>query len=192
MRIKEICKDIFQKLALWVFIAITQVVQTIGVVAIALLYGKLQEIIVIYLSFIVGRYVLKESYHSKNLITCTIVTWLLMFFLISSVPTSEIGVGFAIIYGSGLSLILHIIVVIMDKVYTVVIPNHKHKLWRGMSEDEIVRRGNEVGLDELEIKMLIYAYTNCYYYFKIGKLINYSEDYVKHKMPKIKRKYING
>lgn len=91
------------------FVILTQGWQALGIIAISLINDRPWECLFIFFGFIVGRRFFGKTYHAPTLTICTILTWVVFYFLTSAVPSFSVSITIPCIFGICLSYILSII-----------------------------------------------------------------------------------
>lgn len=101
-RIKE-----FGEILLWVaYIIFTQGWQALGILVIAILNNKPWECLFILVGFWIGRMFFGTTYHAPTMFACTMLTWIIFYLLIVSVPSFETSITLPAIFGIFLAYIL--------------------------------------------------------------------------------------
>lgn len=106
-RLQEILEDI-------IFYGITipiQLVQTAGVVAIAIFNDAFVELSFFLIGFFFTRTFLGETYHLNSTIMCTTFTWTSFYIITALIPSIYVSVFLCIILGCLMSTYMHYIVV---------------------------------------------------------------------------------
>jgi len=83
--------------------------QALGIVIIAILNNRPWECVFIFLGFIAGRKFFGRTYHAPTMNICTILTWVVFYFLTSAVPSFSVSITIPCIFGICLAYILSII-----------------------------------------------------------------------------------
>ncbi len=99
MRVLQFLKNYVKSIAYVLFVILTQGWQALGVLAIALLNHRPWECVFILLGYIVGRKFFGHTYHAPTLTICTILTWVIFYFLTSAVPSFSISITMPCIFG---------------------------------------------------------------------------------------------
>lgn len=180
----QILQKLIKRIPLYVFIAVSQAFQMLGVGIIALINGRPIECIIIYVSFIVTRTLFGNSFHAKTYWCCTIVSWASFWFLTSSVIPLSISISYAPLFGVGLSYFMHHVAYYFElrkfkcdhEVKTRVL------LFKGMDEELLIETAKKKGLNETEIKWLKWKYVDKLkdeqIAFKMKYSISRARDYV--------------
>jgi len=96
--------------ALFVIYAIlTQGWQALGVVIIAIFNNRPWECIFIFMGFVAGRHFFGKTYHAPSMTICTILTWVVFYFLTSAVPSFSVSITIPCIFGICLAYVLSLI-----------------------------------------------------------------------------------
>lgn len=109
MQFLQVIKNILKTAIFVLYIIITQGWQALGIITIAVLNNRPWECLFIFLGFIIGRRFFGKTYHAPTMFMCTILTWIIFYFLIASVPSFSISITIPCIFGISLSYILSII-----------------------------------------------------------------------------------
>lgn len=88
-----------------------QLMQTIGVVIIAIVNDAFPELSFFLIGFFFTRSILGETYHLNSTVMCTTFTWASFFIVTALVPSIYISVFLCIILGCLMSLYMNYIVV---------------------------------------------------------------------------------
>ncbi len=88
-----------------------QLIQTLGVVLIAIFNNAFAELSFFLIGFFFTRSILGETFHLNSTITCTTSTWIIFFVITSLIPSIYVSVFLCIILGSLVATYLHYIVV---------------------------------------------------------------------------------
>ena len=88
-----------------------QLVQTIGVVVIAIFNDAFPELAFFLIGFFFTRSFLGETYHLNSTVMCTTFTWVSFFIITALIPSIYISVVLCIILGCLMSAYMHYIVV---------------------------------------------------------------------------------
>lgn len=179
-----ILKRLISRIPLYLFIAITQVFQMLGVGIIAFINGRPIECLIIYLSFVITRNLFGNSFHAKTYWCCTIVSWTVFWFLTSSVIPLNISISCSPLFGVGLAYFMHHVAYYLElKRFK---QDHEVKvrvlLFKGMDEELLVENAKKKGLNDTEIKWLKWKYVDKLKDEEIAFKMNYSvsraRDYV--------------
>ncbi|MFW9973097.1 MAG: accessory gene regulator B family protein [Candidatus Odinarchaeota archaeon] len=107
--LKKNFKEITKTAIFVLYILITQGWQALGVIIIAIFNNRPWECLFIFIGFIIGRHFFGKTYHAPTMFICTILTWIVFYFLTSSVPSFSISITIPCIFGISLSYILSMI-----------------------------------------------------------------------------------
>lgn len=88
-----------------------QLVQTIGVVVIAIFNDAFPELAFFLIGFFFTRSFLGETYHLNSTVMCTTFTWVSFFIITALIPSIYVSVFLCIILGCLMSAYMHYIVV---------------------------------------------------------------------------------
>ena len=180
----QIFQKLIKRMPLYLFIAVTQAFQLLGVGVIALINGRPIECLIIYLSFVVTRPIFGNSFHAKTFWCCTGVSWLAFWFLTSSVIPLSISITCAPLLGIGLSYFMHHVAYYFElkrfkndhEIKTRVL------LFKGMDQELLIETAKKKGLNETEIKWLKWKYVDKLkdeeIAFKMKYSISRARDYV--------------
>jgi hypothetical protein len=91
-----------------IYMILTQFWQAFGIIIIAIINNRPWECIFIFLGFIIGRIFFGKTYHVPTMIGCTILTWVVFYFLTSAVPSFGISITVPCIFGICLAYALAI------------------------------------------------------------------------------------
>lgn len=180
----QLLKKLVIKIPLYIFIAITQAFQMLGVAVIAIINNRPIECIIIYISLIVSRNLFGKSFHAKTYWTCTLVSWTSFYFLTSGVLPLNISITCSVLFGVGLSYFMHHVAYYLE--LREFKKNHEVTgnimLFRGMDEHLLVETAKKKGLNDTEIKYLKWKYVDRLKDAEIARRMNYSisraRDYV--------------
>lgn len=87
-----------------------QLIQTVGVFAIAYFNNAFPELSFFLIGFFFTRSFLGETFHLNSTITCTTFTWTLFFIITRFIPSIYISVLLCVVLGSMLSIYMNYIV----------------------------------------------------------------------------------
>jgi accessory gene regulator protein AgrB len=90
----------------WTYILITQALQTIVLVVIAIYHDKIFEFALLVVGYQIGRSIFGETYHAKTLLTCTIVSALVFGVTTACVPSTKISLILQIILGVAIAFVM--------------------------------------------------------------------------------------
>ena len=110
----EKAKDLEKILENIIFYGITiplQLIQTAGVVVIAMFNDAFPELSFFLIGFFFTRSFLGETFHLNSTITCTTFTWILFYVITALIPSIEISVFLCIILGVSMAVYMNYIVV---------------------------------------------------------------------------------
>ena len=88
-----------------------QLIQTVGVVAIAIFNDAFVELSFFLIGFFFTRTFLGETYHLNSTIMCTTFTWTSFFIITALIPSIYVSVFLCIILGCFMSAYMHYLVV---------------------------------------------------------------------------------
>ena len=88
-----------------------QLIQTVGVVAIAIFNDAFVELSFFLIGFFFTRTFLGEAYHLNSTIMCTTFTWTSFFIITALIPSIYVSVFLCIILGCLMSAYMHYLVV---------------------------------------------------------------------------------
>lgn len=88
-----------------------QLIQTAGVVVIAIFNNAFAELSFFLIGFFFTRTFLGETFHLSSTITCTTCTWTLFFLITALIPSIYASVFLCIILGCFVAIFMHYIVV---------------------------------------------------------------------------------
>lgn len=88
-----------------------QLIQTVGVVAIAIFNNAFVELSFFLIGFFFTRTFLGETYHLNSTIMCTTFTWTSFFIITALIPSIYVSVFLCIILGCLMSAYMHYLVV---------------------------------------------------------------------------------
>lgn len=88
-----------------------QLIQTIGVVAIAIFNNAFVELSFFLIGFFFTRTFLGETYHLNSTVMCTTFTWTSFFIITALIPSIYVSVFLCIILGCLMSAYMHYLVV---------------------------------------------------------------------------------
>lgn len=88
-----------------------QLIQTIGVFAIAYFNDSFAELSFFLIGFFFTRSLLGETFHLNSTITCTTFTWTMFYIITKFIPSIYVSVLLCIVLGSMLSIYMNYIVV---------------------------------------------------------------------------------
>lgn len=180
----QFLKRLIPKIPLYIFIAITQAIQMLGVFIIALINKRLIECLIIYITLVFSRNIFGKSFHAKTYWVCTIVTWLSFWFLTSAVIPISVSIFCSPLFGIGLSYFMHHVAYYLElrKFKEEHEVSGKIMLFRGMDEELLVATAKKKGLNDTEIKYLKWKFVDRLKDEEIAYRMNYSisraRDYV--------------
>lgn len=93
-----------------------QLIQTVGVFAIAIYNDAFAELSFFLVGFFFTRTFLGETYHLNSTIMCTTFTWISFFIITSLIPSVYVSVFLCIILGCLMSAYMHYVVVKEEKI----------------------------------------------------------------------------
>ena len=96
-----------------IFYAITipiQLIQSIGVFAIAYFNNAFEQLSFFLIGFFFTRSILGETFHLNSTLACTTVTWTLFFVITKILPSIFVSVFLSLILGCGVSIYLNYMV----------------------------------------------------------------------------------
>ncbi len=88
-----------------------QLIQTAGVVAIAIFNDAFPALSFFLIGFFFTRSILGESFHLNSTVMCTTMTWIIFFIVTAIIPDIYISVFLSLLLGCAVSIIMHYIVV---------------------------------------------------------------------------------
>lgn len=94
--------------------------QLAGVVAISVINHRFYEMIVMYLSMVIGKICFRKSWHADSLFVCTLTTFVVYYFLTCGVVSVRYSISCSVIFGYFLSFILYKCAVIKEKVNSTI------------------------------------------------------------------------
>lgn len=187
----RILQKLINKMPLYIFIAITQTFQMLGVGIIACINGRPIECLIIYLSFILTRNLFGNSFHAKSYWCCTIVSWTAFWFLTSSVIPLSISISCAPLFGVGLAYFMHHVAYYLE--LRRFKQDHEIRarilLFKGMDEELLVENAKKKGLNDTEIKWLKWKYVDKLKDEEIAFKMNYSISRARDYINMAKKKF---
>jgi len=109
MQVFQSLKELLKTFVWVIYIIVTQTWQALGILAISIINNRPWECLFIVLGFLVGRIFFGKTYHAPTMFICTILTWIIFYFLTSAVPTFSISITLPSIFGAFLAYALSII-----------------------------------------------------------------------------------
>ena len=186
-----ILKKLILKIPLYVFIAITQAFQMLGVAVIAIINNRPIECAIIYFSLIITRNIFGKSFHAKTYWVCTLVSWTSFYFLTSAVVPLNMSITCAPLFGVGLAYFMHHVAYYLE--LREFKKNHEVSgnimLFKGMDEQLLVETAKKKGLNDTEIKYLKWKYVDRLKDAEIARKMNYSISRARDYINMAKKKF---
>lgn len=154
-----------QKVIYITLLALLQAFQLAGVLLISYINGRIYEFIGIYSGMIIGKLCFPTSWHADKLIMCTLVTFVVYYFLTSGVIPIEYSISCSVVFGYILSYFLYKAAIIKEivnaKVNVSADDNGTTEIeLKRLSESEIRKLCNEKNFSEWDTNFLIEFYKN--------------------------------
>ena len=186
-----IFKKLVSKIPFYVFVAITQAFQLLGVGVIAMINGRPIECLIIYICFIITRNLFGNSFHAKTYWCCTIVSWMVFWFLTSAVVPIYVSIACSPLFGVGLSYFMHHVAYYLElrKFKEQHDANSKVLLFKGIDEELLVDIATKKGLNQTEIKWLKWKYVDKMKDEQIAFKMNYSVSRARDYINMAKKKF---
>lgn len=111
---EEASQKLEKKLENIIFYGITipiQLIQTAGVVAIAIYNNSFTELSFFLIGFFFTRTFLGETYHLNSTVMCTTFTWSVFYIITSIIPSIYVSIFMCIILGSLMSAYMHYVAI---------------------------------------------------------------------------------
>ena len=189
----QVLKKLIIRIPLYIFIAITQAFQMLGVAVIAIINNRPIECIIIYISLIVSRNLFGNSFHAKTYWVCTLVSWISFYFLTSGVLPLSVSITCSVLFGVGLSYFMHHVAHYLE--LREFKKNHeidsRITLFKGMEEHVLVENAKKKGLNDTEIKYLKWKYVDKLKDAEIARRMNYSTSRARDYVNMAKKKFNN-
>ena len=115
MGIFKILTDIIKTIVWVVYIILTQAWQVLGILVIAIINNRPWECLFIILGFLTGRMFFDKTYHAPTMFICTILTWLVFYFLTAAVPSFAVSITLPSIFGISLAYALSLISELIER-----------------------------------------------------------------------------
>lgn len=109
-----------QKTIFLCIMILIQAFQLAGVIAISVINHRFYEMIVMYLSMVIGKVCFKKSWHADSLLVCTLTTFVVYYFLTCGVVSVRYSISCSVIFGYFLAFILYKCAVIKEKVNSTI------------------------------------------------------------------------
>ena len=109
MQLLQVVKRTLATALFVIYALLTQGWQALGIVIISILNNRPWECIFIFLGFVAGRKFFGNTYHAPTMNICTILTWVVFYFLTSAVPSFSVSITFPCIFGICLAYVLSLI-----------------------------------------------------------------------------------
>lgn len=109
MQVFQNLKELFKTFTWVIYIIVTQTWQALGILVISIINNRPWECLFILVGFLVGRLFFGKTYHAPTMFICTILTWVIFYFLTAAVPTFSVSITLPAIFGVFLSYALSII-----------------------------------------------------------------------------------
>ena len=115
MQFLQVLKKTLQTVIFVVYALLTQGWQALGIIVISVLNDRPWECLFIFLGFIAGRHFFGKTYHAASMFICTILTWVVFWFLTSAVPSFSVSVTIPCIFGICLAYVLSLIAELIER-----------------------------------------------------------------------------
>lgn len=161
---------------------ISYFVITSGIIGFAILFNKVIETLIIWITFFIFRSAFPKELHSNSFLICVQLTLSIFFITIMSVLPNSLSYVAPVIFGF---LICYITYLSQDYIDYKTYKNTK--ICRGMSKESLLEISKINNLDELEYNILYLYYCKRYKLWQIAQKLNYSESSIF----KIKTKTLN-
>lgn len=187
----QVFQKLIKRIPLYVFIAITQAFQMLGVGVIAFINNRPIECLIIYICFIITRKLFGNSFHAKTYWCCTLITWFVFWLLTSSVMPLSISISCAPLFGVGLSYFMHHVAYYFELKRFKEDHDIKTRvlLFKGIDESLLIDIAKKKGLNETEIKWLKWKYVDKLKDQEIAFKMNYSVSRARDYINIAKRKF---
>lgn len=162
--------------------ALALIIEVVGTLAIAYIYQRFIELIVIIPLLILFRRKHTKTFHKDTYIQCATSTLILMIIIGKISAPLELSVGLSVVLSY---IITEVLFFIQD--YKDLIGIKEVKIRIGMNKTILKKKCEMYNLSEIETNVLVYFYCDRLKRWQIGNILNYSEDNIS----KIKVKALN-
>lgn len=109
-----------QGLVYYSIMIFTQLFQFSGVLVISILNSAVFEFVGLYLGLIIGRIIFRKSWHSKSIIVCTILTFIIFYFLTRGTLPTNVSITCSFLLGVILAYILYLLAELEERINTKI------------------------------------------------------------------------
>lgn len=107
-----------QGLVYYSIVVLTQLFQLSCVVMISIINDAVFEFVGIYLGLIIGRIVFRKSWHSKSILMCSLITFIIFFFLTRGTLPANVSITCSFLLGFALAYVLYLLAELEERVDT--------------------------------------------------------------------------
>lgn len=107
-----------QGLVYYSIVVLTQLFQLSCVIMIAVINNAVYEFVGIYLGLITGRIVFRKSWHSKSILVCSLITFVIFYFLTRGTLPVGVSITCSYLLGVVLAYVLYLLAELEERVDT--------------------------------------------------------------------------